>query len=84
MTIKNTITITSGADFLSKYVSTMHVKLLTGLIHSIESFYIKNKSPRAILKLLQSFKDLTHIDLMAPVYTNGTVIHFKTYCPQFR
>mmetsp|Transcript_735 Transcript_735/g.785 ORF Transcript_735/g.785 Transcript_735/m.785 type:complete len:323 (+) Transcript_735:976-1944(+) len=74
----------SASEFLQKHCSILHLKLLGGLCGTLETFYEKKMTAKGVSKLLEALREITHIDLRAPIFKNAFVIHFKTFCPEHR
>ena len=51
--------------------------MLAGLLCTLDSYYLKTKPAPAISNLLWALREATGFDLVAPVFSNGTILNFK-------
>ncbi|CDW75700.1 UNKNOWN [Stylonychia lemnae] len=77
-------TLQESLDYLQRYNQLTHYKIIAGILNVLNSFYLKNKSPKSLLDLHWGFREISSIDLISPVFSNGTVIHYTLIDPYQR
>ena len=65
--------ITMVNTYLERYKDFLHIKMVAGLLNTIESFYIKKKPNTCLNSILSSLQSLTSIELNVPFFSSNFV-----------
>lgn len=72
-----TCTLNESLDYLTKMLQSLNYKVTAGLLNVLNSFYLKQKGPQTLKDLHWGLREITRVDFIAPLFSNGTVLDYR-------